>query len=420
MFCTKCGTENPADANFCYKCGKHAVRMHTASTEMPPSDRVAISPRTDLEAVPGAQASTLPLPESHSRAFSVSTQLGSHKWLAVSAICLAIAAAIPVGSNLLGPSRTRNELAIRNISFNANSFVKAAATGDIDVVHMFLKSDMSPNARSDQKVIASEKRLPAICPALTAAAILGHAEVVRILLDAGADPNAKDGNGRTALFPAVTTNYTEIVRLLLDKGADPNIRDSVLGLPALHYAASIDPNPEMLKLLLDRGANPNASLQPGDSSISVLTFAVGHGDTESVKILLDRGAQADVKDLANAAWLDHAEIVTLLWGQIARRNERMPDDVLFSGVLSRKAGMVKMLIDLGADPNVVGTGGIVEGDTPLIFAAGMGDAETVRLLLQRGANPALKGRDGRTALMRAREFKRDAVIKILLETNNPR
>lgn len=58
------------------------------------------------------------------------------------------------------------------------------------------------------------------------AVALGHAEMVKILLDAGADPNAKGGTAEhSPLHAAVQNGNVEIVALLLNAGADPNARD---------------------------------------------------------------------------------------------------------------------------------------------------------------------------------------------------
>jgi ankyrin repeat protein len=53
----------------------------------------------------------------------------------------------------------------------------------------------------------------------------GHTEIVQLLLEKGADVNAKNKYGRTALIYATERGYTEIVQLLLEKGADVNAKD---------------------------------------------------------------------------------------------------------------------------------------------------------------------------------------------------
>lgn len=82
-------------------------------------------------------------------------------------------------------------------------------------------------------------------------------KIVKLLLDAGADPNIQNSIGGTALSLAAGYVDDEIVKLLLDAGADPNIR-GVSGFTALMHAAPRSGNIETIKLLLNAGVDVNA------------------------------------------------------------------------------------------------------------------------------------------------------------------
>ena len=76
----------------------------------------------------------------------------------------------------------------------------------------------------------ADRNLRDVCgeTALMAASSEGHAEIVRLLLEAGADKDMKDGTSRsnlTALMLATSKGHVEIVSLLLDAGANPNMQD---------------------------------------------------------------------------------------------------------------------------------------------------------------------------------------------------
>ncbi|HZP47259.1 MAG TPA: ankyrin repeat domain-containing protein [Vicinamibacterales bacterium] len=107
---------------------------------------------------------------------------------------------------------------------------------------------------------------------LMAAARAGDVAEMRRLLDAGADPYARDlTNGWTALFHAIHTRQPEAVRLLLDRGVSPN--QGARATTALMLAA-MDPDPAMVELLLARGADPH---RRGMWGATALTCAVSGG-----------------------------------------------------------------------------------------------------------------------------------------------
>jgi len=122
-------------------------------------------------------------------------------------------------------------------------------------------------------------------------------EIVRLLLDHGANLNYVNSNGINALMQAASFDGNkETVRLLLDRGANPNCRDNKGNTPLIlsltktrDYQLFSKKNEEMVRLLLDRGANPN---YVNDKGISALALAI-HGGKDSkkiVRLLSDKGA----------------------------------------------------------------------------------------------------------------------------------
>lgn len=92
---------------------------------------------------------------------------------------------------------------------------------------------------------------------LIRAARSGDVKQVQALLAQGANANASDRDGTTALMFAAQQGYTEIVKVLCDRGADLNLRRKLYGITALMLAAA-NHRVDALELLLAKGADVNA------------------------------------------------------------------------------------------------------------------------------------------------------------------
>lgn len=121
---------------------------------------------------------------------------------------------------------------------------------------------------------------------------------VRLLLDSGANIEARDDEGETPLMRAAAYGQTQIFSLLLEKGAKVNVRDKRGMTPLIAAAcacavATMNSTHDIMKILLEKGANVNAR----DNGRSALMLAAsGPDDPSSVKLLLNNGADPFAKD----------------------------------------------------------------------------------------------------------------------------
>ena len=147
--------------------------------------------------------------------------------------------------------------------------------------------------------------------ALVLAARHGHRAVVKLLIEKGANMNILDARDMTALSWAVGRDDIEMVKLLIKYGADVNDRSTAR--TALEDAA-MHGYLDMVKLLIAKGANVNLF---GERGRTALMSAVGLKDIEIAKLLIERGADVNARRgsetaLLNAAGRDHPEIIALL------------------------------------------------------------------------------------------------------------
>jgi len=221
------------------------------------------------------------------------------------------------------------------------------------------------------------------------AALYGDARSVGLLLDKGADPNAKNDAGATALLWAV--DEPEATRLLLEGGADPNIR-SADGLTPLLLAADHRGSDAIVKLLLDHGAKLEG--QP------VLTRAAAAGDEATMRMLIERGA--DKKPLpADLGTRSGCQACVDLLLQFAGKDDL--NRALTAAARNGDSKTIVMLLDRGATANgtalrfaaasekipVEGVKALLEhdaaDDTALGLAKRQGDTPVVAALKSAGA-----------------------------------
>ncbi|CAK8990518.1 unnamed protein product [Durusdinium trenchii] len=159
----------------------------------------------------------------------------------------------------------------RGGAFNATPIHIAANRGHLEVVRLLLE------AGADKDAVRTDG-----ATALFIAAKNGHLEVVRLMLEAGADKDAVQTEGPTALFIAAQKGHFQAVQLLLEAGAD---KDAVHGKRATAlYIAAQEGYLEVVRLLLEAGVDKNAAIT--DNGSTPLLIAIQNGHSEIVRLLL--------------------------------------------------------------------------------------------------------------------------------------
>lgn len=156
----------------------------------------------------------------------------------------------------------------------------------------------------------------------------------------------------------------------------------------------------------------------GEASADALREAALNGDLQAVKELLASGVPADVADpdgrtpLMLSAFNGHSSIVLELIGRDAEvdRKDLEGRTALMYGSSGPFPETVKILLDKGADPNHVDSG---EHFTSLMHAAAEGHLEVVKLLVEYGADPSLRDVDNDNAESFARQGGHKAVVDYL-------
>jgi len=220
---------------------------------------------------------------------------------------------------------------------------------------------------------------------------------VEKLLKDGADVNAVQADGMTALHWAAQHDHREIVGRLLKAGAKPNAANQ-FGVTPLSLAC-VNGGTMVVDLLLEGGADPQTTLPGGETA---LLTASRTGRLNTVGLLLNKGAKVDATDakgqspLMWAAADGHADVVDLLLKSGANAKLRLKSGftALLFAARNGKIDVVRVLLKAGGDPNEAidtkvgrGRGMARNGTSALLLAVENGHFELAIALVDAGANP---------------------------------
>ena len=285
--------------------------------------------------------------------------------------------------------------------------------------------------------------------ALHYAVDLNHADVVGVLIDAGADIEARDKDFRTPLMFSCCTGELTIVKMLVEAGARVRAADKkghtsliyatayghtetvryLVGLPAVdmsHMAhtdfgytavfVAAEKHADVLEVLIDAGADIEATNNIG---MSPLLVASEHGNLRSVELLLKAGAGVCVADnkgdtcFTIAALGGHTETVrTLLCMPEVDVNQSNHQGFtpLHCTAFTNHSDVAQVLIDAGADIEARTR----RGSTPLHCACQGGALENSQMLVEAGANVRDVDDQGRTCLSIAAYYGHTETVRYLV------
>ncbi|KAF7914964.1 hypothetical protein EAE99_010385 [Botrytis elliptica] len=244
--------------------------------------------------------------------------------------------------------------------------------------------------------------------------IHGDVNLAKLLLEYGADIDCRNSSHETPLVIAMYKGHLDMIKLLLEHGADINCRDSTNQTPLM--MAAFQGNLETVKLLLEKGAEIDYG---GSENNTPLMIAVDYKLVIIAKLLLEEGAEVNIKTGVNNTPLMQGsrtgclDMVKLLLKKGAKvdyrgQNNRTP---LMIAALHGHKDVVELLLENDAEVNCVD----FSDETPLVNAAAGGNMSILSLLLGKGAKFDCKEKGFASALFSNSRYGGEEMVEFLLQ-----
>lgn len=303
---------------------------------------------------------------------------------------------------------------------------------DVELLEATRKGDVEGVKAALAEGADIEARTAAGLTPLIEASLRGFNEVVIVLVNAGADIEARSEIGFTALLVAAQEGHRDVVNELIQAKAELEVHSYNDRVTPLIKSAENGHGIVLLQLLA-AGANPNSQDVEGETAI--FKVSAYPNTTFLVEHLLDLGADIDHQSNLNNTPLHYAAffgnqpnaIVLLDRGadsQMVNSNGDKPGDMVCQclensgkeGYLACPIGSCGNLTAEKALQDLLGEDSFVEDvNQALLNAAGIGDLDTAKDALLRGANIETRHPNGFTPLLQAAFFGHDKVVHLLLE-----
>ena len=306
----------------------------------------------------------------------------------------------------------------------ATPLLLACSTAQADAVMLLLEERADPNIAYADGDASLHAAIAADC----------SKETIQEIIDHGADVNAVNSRGRTALLLGCFYRQMDSVKVLLEAGADPSVADKE-GFSCLHAAIDGHCSKDTLQGLIDHGIHIDATRKDGTNAF---LRACSTGQSESVMFLIEAGADVIITkpdantclhlavkgECSNESLQKIIEQGKIDVNAVNKRNET----ALLLACVSAQAESVKLLLRTGSDPNISDASGYtslhaavygcctsntlqeiiahevlldaqnIYGRTALWLACSYRQQDSVILLLEAGSNPNTANGDGDTCL----------------------